>query len=478
MMIVTIEKYPAVLWGIFLLFSVECNNGTNPESTSTHTVTQVMFTTDKASHLGSPESIGNTTSKVDPKDQVTVTQNLFHKLTGTSVPTTKATPKKIMSFSVENGKAISSAQSPNLDPRHTTSGVISGSTTKIMVTNSSPNLDAIATVLPAMELGSDAPSTSPALTRIPETVKQTQQQSSSQESAMTSLKLPTTASTTGFVHTLQHSSTQTPNITIRLSSVIPKFTMTPTSPQGVNYSTVSPSIATISTLRGSSASEASTNSLPVNTTKTSTNNTEIISTSRRQSPSWTPTSSSMSSSSKGPNSTTEFPSTNQTLSTTSNISTTAVSTNSTAGVFIPQVPRRLPFFTTKPTQATLTATFKNVAHGSGVQPCFSKKNGLINKCLIAIASLAGLATLFMVATVILCAKLSSQKHSYQVKKDQQGTEMVCISALLPDRNFSYERQHNPKTRGALLPSSKWDSDEEGSDNLTLNSFLPENDNFV
>uniref|UniRef100_A0A3Q3FNE6 Cell wall protein DAN4-like n=1 Tax=Labrus bergylta TaxID=56723 RepID=A0A3Q3FNE6_9LABR len=108
------------------------------------------------------------------------------------------------------------------------------------------------------------------------------------------------------------------------------------------------------------------------------------------------------------------------------------------------------------------------------QPCSSR--GVVKHCLIAIASLAGLATFFMVTTITLCTKLSTSR--YRVRRPPQATEMMCISSLLPERNYTYTRQRNPVSNGVLVMHAGGDSDEEGGDNLTLSSFLPENDHLV
>lgn len=96
---------------------------------------------------------------------------------------------------------------------------------------------------------------------------------------------------------------------------------------------------------------------------------------------------------------------------------------------------------------------------------------------MAIAALAAVATAFMVATVVLCARLSSRSYKYKVKvkKPSQETEMMCISSLLPELNYSYSRQRNPVANGVLVIPSGRDSDEDMGDNLTLSSFLPENE---
>ncbi|XP_042365169.1 P-selectin glycoprotein ligand 1 [Plectropomus leopardus] len=156
-----------------------------------------------------------------------------------------------------------------------------------------------------------------------------------------------------------------------------------------------------------------------------------------------------------------------TVVSTTNVSTTNFSTTP-AGVLIPLVPKKLPAPTTKQTSVTTASP------STEAQRCSTR--GVVTHCLIAIASLAALATIFMITTIILCTKLSARK--YKVKKPQPATEMMCISALLPERNYTYTRQRNPVTNGVLVIHGGADSDEDGGDNLTLSSFLPENDRFV
>ncbi|XP_061887944.1 mucin-2-like [Entelurus aequoreus] len=110
------------------------------------------------------------------------------------------------------------------------------------------------------------------------------------------------------------------------------------------------------------------------------------------------------------------------------------------------------------------------------QSCSTR--GLVKPCLIAIAFLAGLATVFMVSTIVLCTKLSTRK--YQVRRAKEAdTEMTFMSTLMPERYYAGVRQRSPPvTNGVRLLPSLGDSDEDTSDNHTLSSFLPESDRFV
>lgn len=163
------------------------------------------------------------------------------------------------------------------------------------------------------------------------------------------------------------------------------------------------------------------------------------------------------------------------VSTDSAASTTPFST-SPAGGGIPRVPKGLSNITTKAT-TTATSAPCDVSHNLATtegQTCSVR--GVVNHCLIIIAALAGLATIFLVSTIVLCTKLSGKK--YKVRKAQRGTEMMCISSLLPERNQPYTRQRNPIHNGVLVIPTCGDSDDDGGDNLTLSSFLPENDRIV
>lgn len=96
----------------------------------------------------------------------------------------------------------------------------------------------------------------------------------------------------------------------------------------------------------------------------------------------------------------------------------------------------------------------------------------VRHCLLAILILALVATTFLVCTVVLAVRLSRKNHTYPVRS-YSPTEMVCISALLP------EREEGPAvTANGTLPTAKGpglkgepQKDREGDD-LTLHSFLP------
>lgn len=100
----------------------------------------------------------------------------------------------------------------------------------------------------------------------------------------------------------------------------------------------------------------------------------------------------------------------------------------------------------------------------------SQNDRLVRRCLIAIASMAALTTVFIVSTICLATKLSG--YRYRHKALLQETEMVCISALMNDTDHPVPKpRRHPKSNGALIPNTE-DGDPDG-DNLTLNSFLPD-----
>uniref|UniRef100_A0A3B5L7B4 P-selectin glycoprotein ligand 1 n=1 Tax=Xiphophorus couchianus TaxID=32473 RepID=A0A3B5L7B4_9TELE len=152
--------------------------------------------------------------------------------------------------------------------------------------------------------------------------------------------------------------------------------------------------------------------------------------------------------------------------------TEAASPTAPAGAFIPHIIGS----TTRSTPSTTKAPCEpsKDSSSSEVLPCSTK--GVVKQCLIVVAVLALVAIIFVISTIVLCIKLSARK--YKVRKPQQDTEMMCISSLLPDRSHTYTRQRNPVSNGVLVYPVGGDSDEEGGDNLTLSSFLPENDRYV
>uniref|UniRef100_UPI003AAA9924 P-selectin glycoprotein ligand 1 n=1 Tax=Centroberyx gerrardi TaxID=166262 RepID=UPI003AAA9924 len=482
-MLVNMKKCAALLWGISVLFSVECKNATVPEISSSGSTAPPTTTTETANHLTTPvrhheedRQPTSIPSNNNNNNDTAATSTPSHKPAEIDAPSTAAAPENTVPHSTESEGTPGSTQSHTLDSRGGTTGAAVMNTSVGTVTSSGPQLDHTSTVPPVLTTvpGAAQPSST---ANVSGTEKPTEHPSG-QQSVMTSTELSATPSAAGLVS----SSTTKPNATSTLSSITPTFTPAPPSTHEVNSPTVSittsgPStvIATNSTLP---VSVFDLNNTSTGKTEASTASTELPSTSQPISPTTTPVSFSKVPDTTGPSSTAKSPPTTEAVSNISDTSTTAVSNSSSAGVLIPRIPKTLSVATTKSPSATTTVHRKKSTSGPGVQPCStSHRDGVVSQCLIAIASLAGLATIFIVSTIILCAKLSSKKYRYRMRDSPQGTEMVCISALLPDRS-SYGRYCRPDSNGALLPNTEGDSDEDGGDNLTLSSFLPENDRVV
>ncbi|XP_066466067.1 P-selectin glycoprotein ligand 1 [Tiliqua scincoides] len=95
---------------------------------------------------------------------------------------------------------------------------------------------------------------------------------------------------------------------------------------------------------------------------------------------------------------------------------------------------------------------------------------LVGKCLLAIFLLALVAGIFIVITTVLATLLWRQKRAYKLKQ-QNHTEMVCISSLLsPDEAEEAGGRHPRVRRMRMLGEN---ASEAEMDNLTLNSFLPD-----
>ena len=132
---------------------------------------------------------------------------------------------------------------------------------------------------------------------------------------------------------------------------------------------------------------------------------------------------------------------------------------------------------TKPPCPTLSSTTNRTAPPQpGVPPgCTRSPSSVASQCLAAIALLGTLLAVFVASTVVLCARLSSSRK-YSLDR-QRGTEMVCLSAKMTSHSDANGRHVNQEGRQTLLMGPE-DSDDDGGDNLTLNSFLPEGDRMV
>ncbi|XP_016297276.1 P-selectin glycoprotein ligand 1 [Sinocyclocheilus anshuiensis] len=122
--------------------------------------------------------------------------------------------------------------------------------------------------------------------------------------------------------------------------------------------------------------------------------------------------------------------------------------------------------------AQVTSTISKKSTTTTTHSCStasSQRDGLVSRCLIAIASMAALTTIFIISTICLATKLSGYRHKAHLL---QETEMVCISAMMNDTDHPVPKpRRHPKSNGALIPNTE-DEDPDG-DNLTLNSFLPD-----
>ncbi|XP_032899634.1 P-selectin glycoprotein ligand 1 [Amblyraja radiata] len=102
----------------------------------------------------------------------------------------------------------------------------------------------------------------------------------------------------------------------------------------------------------------------------------------------------------------------------------------------------------------------------------TKKIGLVTQCLIVIAFLAGVCTIFVICTIILCTKLSAQSHNYRVNQ-MNGTELTCISALLPEEERKMRKKLRPKRLREFTETLAGKSSDTDDDDLTLRSFVTE-----
>ncbi|XP_075390516.1 P-selectin glycoprotein ligand 1 [Tenrec ecaudatus] len=95
----------------------------------------------------------------------------------------------------------------------------------------------------------------------------------------------------------------------------------------------------------------------------------------------------------------------------------------------------------------------------------------VRQCLLAILVLALVATIFLVCTVVLAVRLSRKNHRYPVRS-YSPTEMVCISALLPDGGEAPNATPMANGGPPTAKSQGQKPEEHDGDDLTLHSFLP------
>ncbi|XP_006006199.1 P-selectin glycoprotein ligand 1 [Latimeria chalumnae] len=97
-----------------------------------------------------------------------------------------------------------------------------------------------------------------------------------------------------------------------------------------------------------------------------------------------------------------------------------------------------------------------------------KKSCTVGRCLLAIAVLAGIATIFIICTIVLATKLSNQRQNYR-ENYHNSTELVCISAFMPEQESNSRSRIKPK----LMKTFATNGDDSDGDDLTLHSFLPD-----
>ncbi|KAI7813268.1 P-selectin glycoprotein ligand 1 [Triplophysa rosa] len=163
-----------------------------------------------------------------------------------------------------------------------------------------------------------------------------------------------------------------------------------------------------------------------------------------------------------------------TLATVRNASTGSITQTGSTAPTLPAspLPGKVTEMHTTASEAK-TTTIKQTSTAGKALPCPTaslNRDGLVSRCLIAIASIAALTTIFIISTICLATKLSTYRYRYKSRLLQE-TEMVCISALMNDTDHPVPKMRHPKSNGALIPNAE-DGDPDG-DNLTLNSFLPD-----
>ncbi|XP_075424918.1 P-selectin glycoprotein ligand 1 [Ascaphus truei] len=94
---------------------------------------------------------------------------------------------------------------------------------------------------------------------------------------------------------------------------------------------------------------------------------------------------------------------------------------------------------------------------------------IMNQCMLAILILGILCAIFIICTIVLAAKLSTSKNHYK-RQQQNHTEMMCISTLLPESDLLVAKSKLKTTALKTFAANVEDSD---GDNTTLNSFLPD-----
>ncbi|KAF7667546.1 hypothetical protein LDENG_00057840 [Lucifuga dentata] len=459
-MFVSMKKYPVLLWGLSALFSMESKSVSIPEISNFTSTTQLMTASQTAHGLTTANKRHYETEQqpaVVSKTYTNAAQTPPHKPAETSVP---ATQESTLSHKTSREETVSTTRTHGL--QSSTAGVVAGNTLAETTSSSAPQASHNSTGTPAVTMAADTAQPSSSV-NISEPEKPTNQH---RQLAVTSTDMFAMTSETEVVSSLSNLPSTTADHSTQASFSIQEVKSSSVSAASQS-STIMSLISTLGHLF-----DPSNTSLSDGVTQTSTTSTGLPSASQPISTVETLISSTGFPEKPGQTSTPEFPTISEVISTISNISTSTVSTS--AGVLIPHIPKTLPVTSTKSPTTTATPTAP-VLSSTQAHSCASTRD-VVKHSLIAIASLAALATIFMVSTIILCTKLSSKK--YRINNHQQETEMMCISSLLPERNYTYSKQRNPISNGVLVIPCGGDSDEDGGDNLTLSSFLPENDRVL
>ncbi|XP_026153082.1 P-selectin glycoprotein ligand 1 [Mastacembelus armatus] len=439
-MLLSMKMSVALLWGMSVLFSMEARGASISEThnsqsadepskaTFHHNETEMQAATWNPPQKAAKVSVGASTVQTTMLPTVETQQTLVESSRSDSSYRSTAS-----SVAVSSLAAITRSSNLQMLPISTASAEAQPSHNTVLSETSKAAEDQQSPITPA---GVTAPATS-------------FETASAASSGTASVSMPQPISITK--HTSELSSTTSSEILTQA----PHYTQNLSSPS-VNAMT---SVAT-----NPASPVVDSTSFPVSV-KVTTNSTEHSSTFQSHS------------NTNDHISTSQFPDTTGSSSSTESPSTDSSVSTSEAAVLIPRVPKRMSISTTESTRATTAAPCEVIKSPASTeaQPCSTR--GVVKPCLIALASLAVVATIFMVSTIVLCAKLSARKVN-RGKKAQKETEMMCISALLPERTHTYTRQRNPISNGVLVFPIGADSDDEGGDNITLSSFLPEGERVV
>ncbi|XP_034090092.1 P-selectin glycoprotein ligand 1 [Gymnodraco acuticeps] len=515
MVLLNMKTYLALLWGISILFTMESMSVSIPEINSTPEPdkTTKQMTSPHVPHIKTHKPTGVTNAPAEIPVMPTVEMKIVTggsdssglvAITSVAATTNNSAPQLQTSRAEgttseeahPSHTTISEAAKPTEDQTHqqspTTTDISAPATPSVALAKSSPHPTSTHKLEVSSELSYTtspantaqgpvftqtlvSPSASP--TTISTSTTMTEISSTSQPVSETTpistSHIPDTAGLRSTAESPINSfSTDLPISTTNVSTTTVLTTISPTNVPPTNVSTTDVSTTNVYTPMVSTTNVytpmvSTTNVSPTNGSHSSISTTEV-----------SPTNVSTTNVSPSNISTSNISSSNVSPSTfsTTDVSPTNVSTTTNVSALPACVPKRLPIPTTKQTPVTTTAPCEVSKSPSSTeaQPCSTRR--LVKQCLIAISSLAALATFFMVTTIILCTRLSSRK--YKVKKPQPATEMICISSLLPERDYTYSRQRNAVTNGVLVMHGAEDSDEDEGDNLTLSSFLPDNDRYV